>query len=320
MSQLTFDDLARQLFRLYSEKAYAEAYELVTQNGGHFPKEAGRVYFWRACLLSRTNETAHAQQLLQEARDAGHWFSPDQLRRDPDLEPLQGQPEFESIVAYCEQKVAEAEKDVVSYRRVFIPEHVAEPYPLLIALHGYAVSQVYFNTVHLEVWRPAVEAGWLLALPRASQVTGPDSFGWRNLELSAQEIQGYYSELCAQHPIDASRIAMGGFSAGGALAVWLAVRGIIPARGVIAVGPGGPALRDLDAWLSTAGAGVPGIRGFFVVGEQDELCLPGVYQMVEAFKSRGLPCDLEVHPDLGHDFPPNFKQSLTKALKFILQD
>jgi len=32
------------------------------------------------------------------------------------------------------------------------------------------------------------------------------------------------------------------------------------------------------------------------------------------------PVELEVHPDLGHDYPLDFQKSLTCALAFILQD
>jgi hypothetical protein len=31
-------------------------------------------------------------------------------------------------------------------------------------------------------------------------------------------------------------------------------------------------------------------------------------------------CEIETHPELKHEFPPTFEQSLTKALNFILQN
>ena len=32
-----------------------------------------------------------------------------------------------------------------------------------------------------------------------------------------------------------------------------------------------------------------------------------------------IPCALELHPDLGHDFPPEFERSLVAALEFVTQ-
>jgi hypothetical protein len=35
-------------------------------------------------------------------------------------------------------------------------------------------------------------------------------------------------------------------------------------------------------------------------------------------QNNGLPCQIEVHADLGHKFPADFRHSLDQALKFIL--
>jgi len=38
MSELTFQELTRQVFSLYHQKDYTQAYELATRHSGRFPK------------------------------------------------------------------------------------------------------------------------------------------------------------------------------------------------------------------------------------------------------------------------------------------
>jgi len=59
---------------------------------------------------------------------------------------------------------------------------------------------------------------------------------------------------------------------------------------------------------------------YFIMGELDTPCLPEVRTMAEIFKSFGISYEIELHPNLGHEFPPTFEQSLNNALKFILQN
>ena len=62
-----------------------------------------------------------------------------------------------------------------------------------------------------------------------------------------------------------------------------------------------------------------GLRGYLVVGEQDVSCYEGTQALAELLRSRDISCELEVHPNLGHDFPSEFEQSLARALEFVLQ-
>ena len=318
MNIATFEDLMREMFRLYKEKAYADGLAMLVQEADRFPEHRSRTLFWRACFASLTGDNVGAIRWLQTGVDEGEWFSPEQLHGDPDLKPLQGVPEFEHIVAYSEQRLAEAEKDVVPDRRVLVPQNIVPPFPLLIALHGHGVTQAYFETVHLEAWKPVVEKGWLLALPRASQRAGPDSYAWRGTARSLQEVCDHYTEVCTQYAVDPERIVISGFSRGGALALELALHARIPACGVIAVGPGGAVMRELNAWLPTGDA--RRVRVYFIMGELDTPCLPEVRTMAEIFKSLGISYEIELHPNLGHEFSPTFEQSLNNALKFILQN
>jgi predicted esterase len=320
MSNLTFSDLETQLYQLYQSGEYAQALDLATRAASRFPTEAWTVYNWRICMASLLGETALALQLLEEALAAGLWYAEAQLREDTDLQLLQGLPEFERLVEVCRERHAEAQAQAVPVLLTLQPEGRCQaslqPCPLLLALHGNnrtAEGSVGF-------WRSAVSNGWLLALPQSSQVRSPDGYAWNDRDWAVREIEEHYAALCEQYAVDPERVVVAGFSLGGELAIWLAMSGTIEARGFIAVGPGGPYMREPDKWgpLIEESQG-RGLRGYLVVGEQDISCYEGIQALAALLKARDVPCELEVHPNLGHDFPPEFEQSLTRALEFILQ-
>ena len=314
MSDYTFTTLQAQLMRHYGRGEYAQALELLRQEGDNFPDE-WRLYDWRMCMASRVNDTALALQAFKDALAHGFWFSPSLLRDDEDLVALQGAPEFEQMVTVCQQKLAEAEKSARPELLVVPPEGVAaRPYPLLIALHGNMSNSG--NTVsHM---RPVCSRGWLLALPQSSQVMGPAAYGWHDFEKATHEVQEHYAALAKEYPIDAEKVIMSGFSMGGGLAIWLAVSRASKARGFVVLGP---YLRDSDAlkpYLESARA--HGVRGYIVMGEQEAPAgQENVRRVAELLNTHGVPCELELRPDIGHAFPPDFEKSLEKAFEFILQ-
>jgi predicted esterase len=187
---------------------------------------------------------------------------------------------------------------------------------LLLAFHGNnrnAEGSVGF-------WRSAVSKGWLLALPQSSQVRGPDGYIWNDQDRAVREIQEHVAMLCGQYAIDPDRVVVAGFSLGGELAIWLAMSGTIQARGFIAVGPGGPYMNEPDKWVPLIEASqARGLRGYMIIGEQDVFCYEGTQALASMLQSRDVPCELEVHPNLGHDFPHDFQQNLPRALEFVLQ-
>jgi dipeptidyl aminopeptidase/acylaminoacyl peptidase len=55
-----------------------------------------------------------------------------------------------------------------------------------------------------------------------------------------------------------------------------------------------------------------------IVSEQDTRCYEPTIRLAAFLKEQGLTCELETHPDAGHWFPPDFEQSLHRALEFIV--
>lgn len=309
---MTFDELRRQAYALYGAGEYFRALELVSQWPPNSADEAGELAYWRLCLAARLGQTDQGLAVFSEAVAAGHWYSPAMLRRDEDLISLRGLPEFERLITICDERRAEAQKCAVPSRLTVAPSVPAGGRaPLLLALHGNN------GTAGREVdhWRPLSTQGWVVALPQSSQVGGPDRYVWNDRDLAVREVQQHLAELKAEYPVDPGQVVVGGFSMGAGLSVYLGVSGALGARGFIAVGPW---LVDVAELRPRLEARAPkGLRGYIVVGDMDTHCYK-VSQEVKALLAEfGIPCELEVHPGMGHVYPERFAASLDRAMRFI---
>jgi predicted esterase len=318
VAELTFSDLLNQAEQLYNAEKYAEALDLVTREFPNFPEQTHRLYFWRVCLAARSGLTDQALGLLEEAVEAGYWYNQQQLREDSDLDPLQELPRFEGLTEICLERQAAAQAEAVPDLVTLEPRATSlvsgPPWPLLLALHGNN-SSAPETAAH---WSAATSHAWLVALPGSSQVGGPDAYVWNDWEWARDEIQSHQAVLREGYNIDRERVVLGGFSMGGGLALWLALTGAIKARGFILVGPWVPDLDQLVPLMETNEA--RGSRGTILVGENDESCLEVSLTLAEQLKAHGVPCHLEVYPDLAHEYPPDFEVVLARTLEHILQD
>jgi len=113
-------------------------------------------------------------------------------------------------------------------------------------------------------------------------------------------------------------ISWGDFSQDQLLGDLLALTGAIRARGFILVGPYVPDMDQLISSIEPDAVGV--LRGYVIVGEEDEVCYEISLSLAEILSAHGIPCELEIHPGLAHEHPPGFEMSLARALEFILKD
>ncbi len=313
MTEKAFQDLQDRMFALYTAGRYAEALDLVTREASRFPGEAWRLSQWRVCLASRAGDTAQANRILQAALDEGLWYAEERLRFDDDLKPLQGNPEFERLVARSVERGARAQAEARPELITLPPEGKAPRagYPLLVALHGNTESAA----TSAPFWQPATARGWLVALPQSSQIVGSGAYVWDDQALGAREVQAHYEALTAGHAVDPRRFVIAGFSMGARLAAWLALQQTIPARGFVAVGPWVP---EIDSWMPIVqGAKGLGLRGTIIVGDRDDDCFTGAEALAGLLDTEGIACDLQVISGLGHDYPADFPARLERALKAV---
>ena len=314
MSELDFSPTRIQLMQLYNQGDYVSALYLLEREAARFPQQS-IMYHWQMCLAARADEPTKAMAAFREALAQGYGYPVSLLREDEDLHSLQGTPEFEELVAVSLERYAAAETSVKPELLVVPPEGEAamSPAPLLIGLHGNSQNA----RVAADDWRDLHQRGWMLALPQSGELLTSDAYMWNDFSRDATDVMELCHNLLQDRSIDPERVILGGFSAGGGLAIQLAVSGGIAARGFLVVGP---YLRDFEAltpYLDSARAN--GVRGYVIMGLQENATgLELIPKTVAFLQEHGIPCELEEHSNLGHAFPPDFAASLDKALTFLL--
>ncbi len=314
----TFEELQARFQKLYAEAEFDEAMQLLTEQEARFPEYEHLLYYWRIALAARLSDTSQAIALLTDVLRSGFWYGETLLRKSPALKPLQGLPEFEKLVALNQDL---QEKDLARQFPLLILraegrcKREETACPLMIALHanaGTAKDSVAF-------WKPAASAGWLVGAPQSSQAIWKEAYVWDDLDRSRQEIQKAFGALTEQYAVDAQQAVLAGHSMGGEVAIWLALTGAVPATGFIAFGPDGPFMNDLESWLGVIHVNQnPNLRGYLIVGEEDDsVSHEAIQDLVEMLNQGGVVCELEEVALAGHDYAPEYEDSMLRALAFI---
>ena len=267
------------------------------------------MYHWKMCLAARANNPDLAIQAFREALDGGYAYPTALIREDEDLASLQGIPAYEELTVLNVQRFAEAETQTRPELLVIPPtEKRAARVPLLLGLHGNSQNA---RLAAID-WQPIAAKGWLLACAQSSQLMTSDAYVWNDLERGTADVQGLYQTLDTRDAIDPEQVVLGGFSAGGGLAIHLAVTGAIKARGFIVVGPYLRDLEPLKPYMDTAAA--QGMRGYIVMGLQEPPEFQELIRKTDALleyawhslRTGGTPGGC---PRLPRQFRPNARQS-----------
>jgi predicted esterase len=319
MQPLNFDELQSQIEELYQQGKFAAALDLATEQFEHFPQHRHLLYYWRIVMSARVGDEDQALDLLQEALNAGVWYGEVLLRKSPSLQALQGNSLFERMVE-LNQELRKQEKQETFPLLTIRPEGKcqagSDPCPLLLALHANASNA----QGSMGFWKPAASAGWLVAAPQSTQAMWSGAYVWDDRLTSEREIKKHFATLQSQYAIDPRKTVLAGHSMGGEIAVWLALKGEIPARGFIAFGPGGPFMDDLTKWEPLLYENLAeNLHGYLVFGEDDDsISQENVVMLGAMLNDHGIPCEIEEVPAAAHEFIPAYEVVLLRALKFIL--
>lgn len=306
--------------RLIHEKQYERALEIIIQEGSRFPDVARTMNYHRVCLAATLGDTAQALSVLKETLDSGIYYPSILLGPEaepPGMEPLLGMPEFVQLKSAHQQHYR---KEMENASPVLVTDGPESPSsdspPLLFATHGNV------SCIENEIgnYRKVVEWGWLLAMPQSSQPWGMEGrYVWGDWDVTEMQLKKYWKILGGQTDFDLNQVVTAGISKGGEVALWLAMSGTIPARGFIAIAPGGPFLDEPERLIPLLEKnGEKNLRGYLVVGKQDTYGYESTMKLAAFLKDQKIDYELDVHPDVGHWFPPNFGQSLHRALDFII--
>jgi len=318
MEYLTFDDLQTHIQALYREKDYAAALDLATEQSPNFPEQFHLLYYWRVCMAARTNQINLALQLLDELINNGFWYVETLLRKSPSLLPLQGIPEFEQRIERSRQLQSEERSRLYPLLILRSTGHCSagqEPCPLLIALHANASTAQQ----SVDCWQAAASAGWLVAIPQSTQAVWKGAYVWDDREVMEQELLRHFHALTKQYSVDLQRVVIAGHSLGGELAIWLAIKGILPTAGFIAIGPGGPLMDGVENWTALLEENNSRtLRGYLILGDEDSTISPNqVHMLTKILNRAGISTEIEEIPGAGHDFAPEYADGLLRGLNFI---
>lgn len=315
MSFSTYADLNQKMIEYFQSGEFQQALDLIEREGGHFITERLQVDYWRMCAAARVDNRAHVAKVADQFHKEGLWMGEIMWRLTPSFKPLQGDAEFERLVAESQKLQA---KDAPSDNPVILkhfPKNLSKKTPLLIALHG---NQ---NTAAgtLAFWKPAVDEGFALAVPQSTQAMFKGAFMWDDLDVSFEQVKTCLETMKKEIEFDESRVILGGHSMGGFVAIQMALTGELPVHGLIANGPALP-FEDAPDALEKAliSAKERGLRAYFIMGDKDvDIEQEAIRVFVEKMKSTGIPCELEVVPGATHDYNPSYDTAIVNAVKFV---
>ena len=308
-------EVFQQAFDLYCQAEFEKAYNLLTNTANLPTAWIGRWYEIRMDLAARCGWLELAEDLLQTALDQGYFYNEFVLRLDEEVKVLQGRPRFESLVERSFKALQTAQSISQPQLKILEPETLQpELHPLMIYLHG----NNHTAADALEEWKPLVKENWLVALPQSSQISGKNQFVWNDFDRVDREIPQHYQSICKAYQIDPQKTIVSGFSKGGHAAIYAVMRGLIPARGFIALAP----FVGDGAWLTQLIQNMENkiLRGYFILGGKDEDCTPGAIKLIDRLRTYGLTCDMEMFPEMSHEFPDPFDAVIHRAIQFILEE
>jgi len=306
------------LLQRIKAQQYARALDMIITEGHQFPKFSRGLTHRRICLAVVVKDVNQAQQLLEEAL-AGNNFYPASVfgpeGQTPGGVSLWDVPELAPLVVRHQERYQAAMDATPPVLVKEAPDSTSDKLPpLLLALHGNN------STVAEEIdfYRPITKAGVLLAMPQSAEPWIANAYGWIDWTQTVRQLQRDFDLLRQQAQFDPDRVVIAGFSLGGDVALRMAMNQVLPVRGFIAFAPGGPCVSQPEKLqaLFEAGKG-KGMRGYVMMGEADP-SYEWTQRLIQALKDFSVPHKVEFYPGLGHAYPPNFADSLLRALDFIL--
>lgn len=309
-----YDALYAHLMGLYEAGSHAEALETAASQSVFYPANAGFLRYMRAVFAALAGKPDLALSLLSEMLDGGY-FLPASIWEDDDFNAIRSLPAFDDLRARSSVMLDAAQGATHPECLAITPADLPPTPPLLIALHG-NYSSVRWHNAH---WRHAPGAGWMLAMPQSPQVYGLDSEGgtsyiWEDALSVREAVNSQVSAVMKGWAVNQDRVVIAGFSRGAEMAVQIALEGAFPVQGFIAICPGGPYSLAPEKWDPIiAGAANKALRGLIITGGQDRFD-PGGRALSRRLKDAGIDHAFEGIPDMGHDYPPDFKARLLDFL------
>ena len=299
---------------MYQEARYQEAYDLISGEASSPDAIPAMIYYLRYSFACRAGKHDLAMDIFREAvKDKGFWYSSIYLD-DDDLEPLRARPEFERLVAICREREETVQHDAVPEFELVIPRasrNGGKP-ALIVALHG---NQLNISTTKIE-WCGDPLADCLVALPQSSHAVCTGAYSWVDPAIGSQEVIAHLDGVMQKEIADPSRVIVGGFSAGGRVALHMLLNGKFRANGIILLGPWLPDLVAMEPMIPDLRSA--GVKVYLICGDQDKDCYDSTNRFAELLEACEVPFRYRIVSGMGHCYPTDFHEELSKARSFIL--
>jgi len=297
-------ELLRKVDRLYNAGKYEEVIELIDNKHTKFPYGKAALFYSQICAAAKLGRYDLSIELLRDILEEGGWYSETVLRQSPSLQSLQNLPEFKKLSIISVERSKQFLKE--DYNITVIPDNLNPPYPLMLALHAGSG----FVDEEFKSWKKIIEQGYVLGMPRSTNVfwSGKDNAYWPDHEFAAKQIKDYVNKINMKKSLALERTILGGLSAGGELAIWLALTNSIQVHKFIVIAPGGQWMNEPDKWHPLIEETKNrDLRGMIILGEEDK-AVPhkSIQQVVNMLNSGGISCQFIKYPGLGHWYPPDF--------------
>ncbi len=296
-----------RLFQLHAAEQFEEALAFLNTMEETHPDQTLWVIHYRTCLLTRLGRIPQALSLLKSALNNGVWLPPYLLRSDNDLAILQTDAEFAALLLECDKRLLEAQKQAKKGLLLYHPDMEKLPKEWFIGLHGGGDAALSFAA---RFQNSTLLNHFSLAIPQSEQVRGPQQFGWGDRDVAKSHMIALRHILAEHEPLTPAWLC--GFSQGGRLALECAFQNLLPVRHCIAVAP---ALTDgIAATYHNMGVvKQTGVRFTFIIGENDWTRDKST-EIHTMLLEHGIKSELQIVPNLGHAWPDDFEQRLSKII------
>ena len=300
--------------KLYQEARYGEAYDMITCAVDSSDSIPALVYYLRYSFACRAGMLDLAMDLLREAViNEGYWYSAEHLG-DDDLEPLRSRPEFQKLVETCSQREVEAGQKAISEMELISPRLriQSSKAPLVVVMHG---NQLNIQTTKLN-WCGDSLSDCFIVLPQSSRAVCSGAYSWVDPATGVQEVKHHMDVVFRKGEVDRDQVILGGFSAGGRVALHMILNGKIKVKGMILVAPWLPDLVALEPLLPILQS--EGVRAYLICGNKDLDCFDSTNRLAESLKANKVPFRYHIVKGLGHCYPVDLDEELARARSFIL--
>ena len=314
MKKITYTNLINRTLEMYMKGDYLEAYNFITENHKGIKGNLAQIYNFRYTIANKAGLEELALRIMGEAIvEKGFWYQYNYLIEDEDLKSLNRYKEFAELLDICKKRESEAKRNEKPDLKIIVPDKMNEQYkhPLIIALHG---DQENIETTE-DYWNSCVDKNFILALPQSSQIQFSEGYEWKDIEKGARELKEHYENILEKHNIDSDNIIIGGFSAGGRVALYSIMKDVIQVKGFILVAPWLPEIDELAPLLDKIKE--KGIKGYVVCGDKDDDCYKCTRRFTDLLNSKKITYELKIFKGLDHDYPDNFNEILRNAIEFI---